>query len=156
FPPLLSAGFHEMTLVEVRELCVTAFPKSLTRKSVMEGLVRVIDKLNRASVIGEVWVDGSFATRKIDASDADILVHVASELYDSNLTVRDAVWWATLPERKDTDSCDSYRWVEYSKGHPKFTDSESDRLYWTNWYGYSEVRHVAKGIIVVSLPAVIA
>lgn len=83
YPPLLPAGFHVMTVAEVRALCVDRFPLSKKRDEIMTKLETVIDKLRRDRIEGEVWVDGSFLTEKINPKDSDILLHVQADYYDN-------------------------------------------------------------------------
>lgn len=154
FPPLLAPGFHWMTVAEVRELCVIAFPSSLTRRAIMEGLEEVISRLNNADIDGEIWIDGSFLTSKIDPLDVDYLLCVGSDIYDHDPAKRLVIDWASHEDLRDSHSCDAYKWIKYDKGHPLFADSEDTRKYWTDWYGISRKR-IAKGIAVVILPAVV-
>jgi hypothetical protein len=152
FPPLLPAGFWPITVAHLRQRCVTAFPASVTRRGVMEGIERLIAALSAAGIVGELWIDGSFATEKIDAADADVLLRVSSDIYDRDPAKRAVIDWATDEGRYLDHSCDSYRWIEYQAGHPSYATSESDRGYWTNWFGKSR-NGVLKGIIVIELPA---
>lgn len=64
YPPLLSAGFHEMTVEALRVLCVDSFPLSKTRADIMSGFEEVVRELRKAHVSGEIWTDGSFLTEK--------------------------------------------------------------------------------------------
>jgi hypothetical protein len=118
----------------------------------MEGISKVVCRLNDDGVRGEIWLNGSFVTEKIDPEDVDMLIRVPSDLYDMNPRVRAAVDWATEERRRESHNCDSYPWVEYMAGHPLFAQSEDDRRYWTHWFGTSRAG-VAKGIAVVPLPA---
>lgn len=102
---------------------------------------------------GELWVDGSFVTQKIDPGDVDILVHVSSGIYEGNAGKRQAVDWATSPNLKKTHSCDAFPWIEYTRRHPGFKESERDRIYWTDVFGGHKEGFIPKGIIVISLPA---
>ncbi len=153
FPGLFPGGFHKKTVHEVRQLCVRNFGTSITRRGIMDGLERIVKKLNAADVLGELWVDGSFATEKIDPSDVDVILRVGSDTYDGDATVREAVDWAADPDRWKTHSCDAYKWIEYQRGHPLYLQSEEDRIYWTEWYGGHLGGRLIKGIIVVDLPA---
>ena len=49
----------------------------------MEGLEIIVKRLVFAGVIGEIWVDGSFVTDKIDPSDVDILLLVDGKFFES-------------------------------------------------------------------------
>lgn len=155
-PPLLAPGFHRMSVAELAHLCVAheQFSLSVTRKAVFTGLVAVILELNKAGITGELWIDGSFVTTKIDPMDVDMLLRVQAGLYDSDAAKRAAVDWASSANLLDSHLCDSYRWVEYSVGHPLFADSEADREYWTDWFGHSRPpKKTPKGLVVIDLPA---
>jgi hypothetical protein len=154
FPPLLPAGFHTMTVAEVRDLCVTPFTSSLTRRGIFDGLIDLVRQISEAGVDGEIWLDGSFLTNKIDPIDVDCLLRVGSDDYDNDAAKRAVIDWASHEDRLDSHSCDSYKWVEYDAGHPLFAISEDTRRYWSDWYGMSR-KKVEKGIAVVLLPAVI-
>lgn len=143
-----------MTLAQVRAICVTPFKSSLTRKSIMEGLVKVIDKLSAAGIVGSLWLDGSFLTEKIDPDDVDYLLHVGSDIYDLEPAKQIVIDWASAPDLKDSHSCDAYKWIEYRAGHPLYSQSEQERKEWTVWYGVSRSKKDRKGIVVVSLPVV--
>ncbi len=58
----------------------------------MNGLEQTIEKLENSHVTGELWIDGSFVTKKIDPDDVDALLCVDANLYDTGLqTQRDAI-----------------------------------------------------------------
>ena len=84
FEPLLNLGFHRMTLSAVRALCVDAdiFALSQRRKTIMDNLTHILERVGGASIVGEIWLDGSFLTKKIDPCDADLVLHVDGALYD--------------------------------------------------------------------------
>jgi Family of unknown function (DUF6932) len=153
FPPLLTPGFHSVSLGEVRGLCVTKFPTSLTRRAIMDGLRQVIRKLNEADIEGELWLDGSFLTEKIDPEDVDYLLCVGSDIYDVDPAKRAVIDWASHADLKTSHLCDAYKWVEYKPGHPLFAYSEDERRYWADFFGTSR-KKIRKGIAVVTLPAV--
>jgi len=153
FPPLLDRGFHMWTMPQVRAGLVTAFATSLTRGGIVDGLERLVARLDDAGIIGELWLDGSFLTEKIDPKDIDCLLRVWSDLYDGDAAKRAVVDWACEVDRRETHSCDTYKWVEYKRGHPLFDASVSDREYWTGWFGKS-CSGLPKGIVVVNRPTV--
>lgn len=139
FPAPLSAGFHPMTVAAVRTLCVTGIKGSIRRSLIMDRLTEVIRKLSEAGIIGEIWLDGSFVTEKIDPDDVDTLLRISSDQYDSDVATRTIVDWASAAELKETHSCDAYKWIEYSAGHPLFPDSQDSRRYWTDFFGVCAV-----------------
>src|SRR4051794_8743849 len=99
FPALLPAGFHLYSLAELRAICVTPFNgSSITRRAITDHLDAIVGKLSAAGILGEVWVNGSFLTQKIDPDDSDILVRVASSIYDNDPQKRAVVDWASHPD----------------------------------------------------------
>ena len=119
----------------------------------MRGLDEVVRKLNGCHGLrGNLWLDGSFLTEKIDPEDVDYLLCVASDLYENDPAVRAAVDWASAEDRHFSHYCDAYKWIEYTSGHPLFKNAVRERADWTQWYGTSR-GGVPKGIVVISLPA---
>jgi hypothetical protein len=118
----------------------------------MVGLESVLIELSKVGFPGQVWVDGSFVTQKIDPDDVDILIHVDSAVYDANVACKTAVDWASDEDRYASHSCDAYKWIEYKRGHPLFSISDGDHRYWTDWFGGHKPNRIAKGILVVNLP----
>ena len=81
FPPLLGPGLHPFSWLELRAACVDAFPLSQTRLEIFTGLEEVIRELQRLGITGELWLDGSFLTRKIDPDDIDLVLGVPRACY---------------------------------------------------------------------------
>ena len=154
FPPLLPEGFHPKTLDELELLCVDGFDLSRTRQGIMEGLRRMAARLESGGVRGDLWVDGSFLTEKIDPEDVDIALRV-SEAQVSNpgpgqgalinwLGSRDP---AIVAQTKGDYSCDSFVFYELPVGHPHHPGFDI-REYWINEFGKSR-RNELKGIVVL-------
>jgi hypothetical protein len=97
YPPLLASGFYVRSVAEVRALCVKSIAGSIRRRAIMDSLEDVIRKLSTARIIGELWLNGSFLTEKIDPDDVDMLVHVSSDLYDADAKARALIDWAQTP-----------------------------------------------------------
>ncbi len=138
FPPLLGIGFHPKTLAELRILCVDGFNgKSTTRQEIMNGLEDVVKKLKEKSILGEIWIDGSFVTKKIDPNDVDILLAINGNFYD-NCTdeQREVIDWVNS-NLKDTHRCDSYLFNFFDdKQHQGYWESEWWRSYWLHRFGF--------------------
>ncbi len=150
FPPLLPLGFHPKTLDEIDKLCVAGFPLSKSRKPIMEGLRQFVQKLNDAEVEGDLWLDGSFLSQKIDPKDVDIVLRLSGEFYDAaEPVVRDAVDWV-VTNQKSTLLCDSYTLFEYQTTHPLHDEGKWWYSYWHVKWGFSR-QEVPKGIAVVPL-----
>jgi hypothetical protein len=137
YPPLLSVGFHEMTVEQIRDICVTNFPLSKKRKGIMDNLEHIISCLSLVGIVADVWVDGSFMTEKIEPEDSDIVVCIENGVYDNGtLQQRDTIEWINSNLRADL-LCDSYVHVEYPIGHPSHSEGEWLRAYWIKQFGFS-------------------
>jgi hypothetical protein len=82
-PPLLPAGEHVRSVEEIRDLCVSNFSLSTTRKAIMDGFLKIVEMLEAERVVCELVVDGSFLTEEIDPDDIDFAVVVTPQFYDA-------------------------------------------------------------------------
>lgn len=150
FPPLLKEGRHQMSLLELRDLCVNFFPISITRSKIMDGLEKIIEKLRSDGIQGEVWVNGSFVTEKINPEDADLVLRCPADFYDnSTKKQRDTVDWLSS-NLNTTHLCDTYCFIEWPKSHPNYWVGEYVYSYWMKHFGFSRSNEM-KGIPVVDL-----
>src|SRR5690348_320273 len=115
--PLFAAGFHPLPLTAIRRFCVDAFQLSSTRANIMNGIETVVQRLEAAVIIGELWLDGGFLTEKIDPEDVDMVLRVAGAIYDSGTVEQhDVIDWINS-NLKAALLCDSYSFFEYPDGH---------------------------------------
>jgi len=151
FSPLLPLGFHPMTLADVRALCVDTFGLSSTRDQIMSGFETVVSVLVNEGVEGEIWVDGSFTTAKIDPVDVDWVMFVSSDYIATATQQQQAAidWVAT--NLKASHSCDSYVEVQYPKHHAVWAHGEYMRAYWLRQFGFSRGLEF-KGLALVKVP----
>lgn len=153
YPPLFPAELRPFTVAELRALCVDGFPLSDTRDVIMSCLEHVCSILAQAGIVGDLWVDGSFLTQKIDPEDADVVLVVRSEFLDAATTEqREAVDWFAdeFGELKRWLRCHCYPLVMYPDGHAMFWSSTYRHAYWLRQWGFSRA-NVLKGIAVVKL-----
>jgi hypothetical protein len=153
YPPLLADGLHPMTMSALRELCLTKFPSSTTRLAIMQGLEDAVKKLGEVGVAGDLWVNGSFLTEKIDPEDVDLTLRVDVAFID-NLTPKQLAvinWFATPEEARMTHYCHGFVWVDYPASHALSAKGEALRAYWLKQFGRSRSNE-QKGIAVVQLP----
>lgn len=151
FPPLLEKGRHQMSLLDLRDLCSNGFPLSTTRSKIMDGLERIFEKLRGDNIKGEVWVDGSFVTAKINPEDADLILRCPADFYENGTPKqRSTVDWLRS-NLKNTHLCDSYCFMEWTEGHPNYWVGEYMYSYWMKQFGFSRSSEM-KGIAVVDLP----
>jgi hypothetical protein len=151
FPPLLAPGLHFMTLLALRALCVTSFTLSNSRLPIMDGLEIVLAELNKVSVVGDLWINGSFITEKIDPSDVDIVLFIDYNGMPSPTREQlDMLNWFANDDLRTPYWCDSYVAIEYPRGHSSFSLGQNQRDYWAKWFGTNRKDELT-GIAVIEL-----
>lgn len=146
-----------MTVEQVRDLCVNQFPLSVSRDRIMKGLEAVIQALRKENVEGEIWVDGSFITQKINPKDSDILLHVEGLYYDNATPSQRAVIdWVNNEDLKTPHLCDSYVYYDYPVGHPYYWLGVYFLAYWFRQWGFGHPdptghHQYLKGMAVIKL-----
>lgn len=151
FPPLWGAGFHPLGIDEVASRCVNDVPHSSTRSPLMAAFVEVLQRLVASGLSGDVWLDGSFVTEKIDPADIDFILVVDSAIYDGGSPEQRALMDALI------DGCDwlpSVCDTNVAFIDPPERSNSSDVLaYWRKRFGYSSDGLVTKGIVVITMGA---
>lgn len=89
YPPLFPPGLSEVALQDLERLfSAPAFDTPLRRRMTAQ-LRLFIAELQRLGVHGELWIDGSFATKKPEPGDIDLALSiprvVVSAMPDENL-----------------------------------------------------------------------
>ena len=123
-----------MSIAGVRDLCVGPFPLSKNRAQIMAGFERLLAKLAKEGIKAEIWIDGSFISKKLNPSDIDILVCADAETYDANSSVRHVLDWLGKEDLKPKYFCDSYLQLDYPEGHKNRELSERTKLSWRRWF----------------------
>ncbi len=147
FPPLLGAGLHPKTTAELKSLCVDGFPRSVGRGKLFERLETLMAGLTAVGVQGEVWIDGSFLTRKTEPRDIDLVLKVDATFYDSATAAQRAVIDAVGNALKGA-GLDAYRFFHWPPWHALASFGEEQEQYWLKQFGYGRDGG-AKGIAVL-------
>lgn len=151
YPPILPLGFHLFDLPGLRSLCVDGFPESQTRNAIMTGLEGVIQRMRDVDLQADIWVDGSFMTRKIDPADSDIVVRIDGVyLQTSTPQQKEVVSWIQS-DLTQTHYCDSYFFVSFPDGHPNYTHGIWRQSYWIKQFGFSRSLET-KGMALLRVP----
>jgi hypothetical protein len=74
FPALLSPGIHKLSLHQLYELTVMAYPPDSRRADLFGRFALFCNELTRLGVGGYTWVDGSFMTNKPEPDDIDCVL----------------------------------------------------------------------------------
>jgi len=117
----------------------------------MGGLERVVQRLIDGHIQGELWVNGSFVTQKMNPEDVDLVLRVLAEVYDQGtVEQKQAIDWLET-NLKGSHLCHSFVFMEWPEGHPNYSFGEHMYSYWMKQFGFSRGEEV-KGIAVVTLP----
>ena len=151
FPPLLGPGFHVKTMAELRAMCVDAFPLSITRGAIMAGFERFVAMLNAENIRGDIWVNGSFTTQKIDPEDVDVVLRVDVEFYENGtLEQKELMDRIGVEDFKSSHSCHAFIFYEFPAGDSLQGFGEWMRAYWIRQFGFSRGMEL-KGLAVLTL-----
>jgi hypothetical protein len=136
YPPLLAPGRHVMTLSELKALTVDAFPSSTERPRIFAELERLANDISTRRLVAEIWVDGSFLSRKITPEPDDIDLSFTIDIAD--LETRDsAVKFFVMNTlnggRRYSALLDTYICVLFPIGDPR--RSASMERYWAEKWG---------------------
>lgn len=118
----------------------------------MAGLDIFAARLVSSFVVGELWIDGSFLTEKIDPHDIDVVLRVGAGIFNVGLAEqRAAIQWV-IDNQKLTLGCDSYVLFEYHETEGDlYAEGEWNRAWYHKQWGFSRDDDF-KGIAVIALP----
>ena len=137
---VLPPGFCEYKLEEVEEYFVKDFKDSQTREMIFDGFKKWLKELYKVAVPEEMWVDGSFATSKINPNDIDVVVFLNYKNFSSELN-------GFLSQIGRENYCDTYYAIE-----PNDELGEENgfvinhRNYWRGQFGFDR-QDLPKGMI---------
>ena len=107
-------------------------------------------RLADATLPVDVWVDGSFLTKKRDPNDADIVVCAPADLYErGNMQQRETLDWIKA-NQKNTHHCDSYVFYVFPEGDDRAVYNDYHYAYWIRQFGFSRGQEL-KGIAVLNI-----
>lgn len=146
-----------MSLADVKVLCVDAFSASKTRTPIFNGLTNFVSELIANGIAGNLWIDGSFVTQKLDPKDCDlVLASDGNQLAGTgNTKIKD---YLTLRFAKANRAavraefkCDAYYFPVYTALHSQYGLTLQQDQYWRKQFGHDRNKH-PKGMAVVALP----
>lgn len=144
--PLLGPGLHDFELSEIGNHFLQDFPQSTTRSELIGNLHSYIDYLSEVGVPIELWIDGSFTTRKVDPNDIDLVIF--SPATDLNL----------LPPEKQQNfqKLTDRATIKNNFGLDVLfcpAEDQNMRSYWRGWYGfnrYEQPKGIARIMVAVT------
>jgi hypothetical protein len=151
-PPLLQAGLHKMSADELKAIVVDAFPLSKGRAELWENFLALVDQLRQAHLSGQIWVDGSFLTEKIEPRDVDFVFDVPiQEIENANPTQLALLEKLAKRGFRVPEKLHSFIMHTAPAAHTKFSESERLHTQWKKDFGLSYVKKEPKGIAVIEV-----
>jgi len=126
-------GKNKAEFEDVKKNLVDPFDETSTRIKLYEGYLSYnlgLKKLLDGQKFKQ-WVDGSFVSNKINPRDIDLvnlIDHKSVDKYEKELKQ------FTRQMSKEKYGVDGYIVRIYPEGHPKFVRTQSDLVYWENWF----------------------
>lgn len=138
-----------MTIADVRARLVEAIPLSTRRDAICAGLEWLYNGLVWAGIDGELWIDGSFVTEKIDPGDVDVVLRIGDSFTTAATKAQQDVVQLVYADLL-AYHCDSYVLVEWPLGHPLYSEGRAAHAYWMGQWGFDH-NDEPKGMAVVKL-----
>ena len=123
------------------------------RRNYPAGLEHFATRLVGAGVIGELWVDGSFVTEKLDPEDVDVALAMSATAYDTGTPALQTAIEEISSRHHETKAamkCDGFVFFEWPHGHALAPIGARSRAYWLRTFGSSRSND-PKGIAVVAV-----
>lgn len=148
FPPIFHPGFHPLTIGQLEEICVSKFNGSQTRERILNGLKAVIQKMNDAGIVADVWINGSFTTLKENPVDVDIAVKIDHTYLENGTPEQvETLKWIE-GNLKESHMCDSYLVHLFPKEDPRSVLNDYNLAMWIKQFGFSRGNEY-KGLAVI-------
>jgi len=130
FEPLLQPGIHDITVNDLSNYFVSPFSDQEKRIQLIERFGYLFEKVEQIGISFEIWIDGSFVTKKEEPNDIDIAFFY------------DPIQVNSLPADKKNilievsdNSLSKYRY--YCDVYFIPNNDVALRSYWRGWFGYT-------------------
>lgn len=152
FPPLLSPGLQRISLEDLKKITVDGFSLSSKRKELWANFIELIEKISILKLPCEIWVDGSFLTKKIEPNDIDFVVDFPIGVTD-NPTSEQVVMLDDLGARAfyRTKKLHSFVMFTAPAGHNYYPISRTSHQQWEKDFGFSYIKKEPKGIALIEV-----
>ncbi len=129
-------GIHVLDKEEIYQHFVASFPNSSTRKRLWSNSNTFIERFEEEITTKySVWIDGSFATQKLNPRDIDAVFYIDNQVVELKKSVLDTKWF--FKEQKFKTGLDLYFSIEYPAQHKRHFLSHLNYLYWQDVYGHT-------------------
>jgi len=126
---ILDPGLHDFDLSEIGNHFLSGFSGSKTRKQLIDGLKAFIAQLTNIGIPIEIWIDGSFTTKKENPNDIDLVLFSPASILNALPPDKQLLFKVLIdrPTIRNKFGCDVL-----------FCPSEHSvlRSYWRGWYGF--------------------
>jgi predicted nucleotidyltransferase len=129
YDPIFQPGFHNLEEANLDIHFVRPFPNSNQRELLLYHFRRYLSAIRTIGVSIEIWIDGSFATKKFEPSDIDIALVFEPNEVNSLPQDKIALFMEIFnsAEVKIRYKCDIY---------PVSRDNQMMLSYWRGWFGF--------------------
>ncbi|MFC4259612.1 DUF6932 family protein [Marinobacter lacisalsi] len=143
--PILEPGLHDFELDEIGNHFLTDFADSRTRAKLIANLEAYAKLLSELGASVELWLDGSFTTKKVDPNDIDLVVFSSEAEINALPPKEQGLLRALLdqPTVKNRFGLDVYFCV---------MENQQLRSYWRGWFGFNR-NEQPKGIARITVAA---
>lgn len=121
----------------------------------MAGFEAIYERMSAVGIDGEIWVDGSFLTKKNEPDDIDFVLMVSARFYDDGTPEqKQLIDWLIDNEDDPKKSflCHTDAGLVYDELSPlRYLTVDTYRHWEQDVYGFSVATHEPKGIVVVAI-----
>jgi hypothetical protein len=132
----LIQGIHVLNKEQIYSNFVLNFPNTNTRERLWRNFNTFLDQFKEEITQQfEVWIDGSFATQKLNPRDIDAVFLIDYQTVERKKSILENKWF--FKDQKFKTGLDLYFSTEYPITHKKYFLSHLNHLYWEDVYGHT-------------------
>ena len=147
YPPIFPPGFVEITVDALEKKFVAPGFDTPLRRRLTAQLRLFVGELVKLGVHGDIWIDGSYATRKPNPQDVDVVL-VLSPTVLSAIAPKNR---ATLKRYLTHEGRASIRAKWQVDFYVAKANSSSERSFWEDWLSRNPDQSSRKGIPFVQI-----
>lgn len=147
YAPLLADGFQEIGIWQLDQCFLGPFKESHRRLHLIRQFRDFLNELQKLGIPLEVWIDGSFTTRKPEPEDVDIIVW-AREADCEALDSRKGILFDQMLHIDNHERVKILYNVDVNLAN---AESAERRDYWLKQFGSDRSKLTTKGIYTLSL-----
>ena len=146
-PPLFRPGLHPIAIEALEETFLPPELDTPLRRRLTTQLRLFVGRLAGLGVHGDIWINGSYATKKPDPRDVDLLLLVSP----AALRVPTPEDMTTLKRYMTRDGRSEIRSKWQVDFYVADTNSAAERDYWQDWLSRNPDQSNRKGIPFVTI-----